>query len=415
MRVLKWCWALAALGAVGPDRGFAPTTAGPDEIAWRPDYDAAMKEAADSKKPVWIAFIMENETANTAVKEQHFHDEEIVKLSKRFVCLLANVARFPEIDRRAQLDFMNSPRISAPQFIFTKPDGHTVLVRHVWMLSPNELAKKMKKALALMLDDANADDAEKSDRARVGELLVEADGNNALKRAGALNALASTDDPRIVDFFIKQTAENVDETKRFEAVFAMGGRGNGNAAVFPVLQKLLSSGSQRIKIAAAISLEKLAMPESGPALAKALQKEAKDRVKAALVRALAVCDGVTPAHRKLVVAMAKAGGQTERTAAIRALADLAPDAESTAALLAGLKDGSNPVRAVAYYTVVMKNNVPGALALVEKQAPTEKSNDLRVLSAAALGALKGEGYDDKEAADKVKSYLTDEDLRKEQL
>lgn len=405
--VLRFGLAAALFCGLRADEG--TPRAGVEEIAWRSDYDAAMKEAAEKNKPVWISFIMENEPANKQVKEQHFHDADILKLSQQFVCLLANSAAYPEIDRRAQLDFMNSPRISAPQFIFLKPDGKTVVVRHVWLLSPSELAKKMRTALALM-DPANAGDDAKAERKRVDDLLVEAAGNNMAKRTGALAVLATTDDPRIVDFFVKQTAENVDELKRLEAIAAMGGRGSGNGAVFPVLQKLLTSGSQRIKIAAAIALEKLGMPESGPALAAALKKETKDRVKAALVRALAVCDGITPEHRKLITAMAKAGGQTERTAALRAVAELMPDADTKAVLLAALKDQSNPVRAVAYYTVGIRT-FDEALPIVEKQAPSEKSTDLKTLGAGALSALKGEGFDSTEGAKLLKTYLSDEDQR----
>ena len=373
------------------------------DIAWRSDYAAALKEAAAAKKPLFIAFVMDGEPANEVVLAEHFHDPDIIAASGEYVCLLANMSRHPEVERQARESFMNSPRVAAPQFLFVRPDGESVILRHVWTLPAPELLKKMRRALAL-LDPAKAGDADAVDRKLVDGWIAGANSNNAVKRSAALVDLANTDDPRVIEFFVKQTAESVDEMKRLEAINAMASR-PANGAVLPTLHKLLHSQSQRVKIRAASALEKIAAPESGAALASALKRETKDRVRAALLRALAVCDGVTPAHRKLLVAAAKASGQTERTAALRAMADLPQDNETTAAVVAGLKDASNAVRAVAYFSAAKSEDA--ALApMVKKAAAGEKSTHLLSLSKLAVQALTGGGFDAEAMKSLIGPYLS---------
>lgn len=388
MPVLRLLLAVCLVGnlAIGQTPAEKPGT----DIAWRSDYAAALKEAAAAKKPLFIAFVMDGEPANEIVLAEHFHDPDIVAASGDYVCLLANMSRHPEVERQARETFMNSPRVAAPQFLFVRPDGESVVLRHVWTLPAPELLKKMHRALTL-LDPAKAGDADAADRKLVDGWIAAANSNNAVKRSAALVDLANTDDPRVIDFFVKQTAESVDEMKRLEAIDAMASR-PANGAVLPTLHKLLASQSQRVKTRAASALEKIAAPESGAALASALKRETKDRVRAALLRALAVCDGVTPAHRKLLVAAAKASGQTERTAALRAMADLSQDKETTAAVVAGLKDASNAVRAVAYYAAAKSEDATLAPA-VKKAATGEKSTDLLSLSKMAVQALSGGGFD----------------------
>ena len=68
-------------------------------------------------------------------------------------------------------------------------------------------------------------------------MLTQANDNNTIKRLEGLQKLAGLDDPRVIGFLIKQTAEGVDEQRRIEAVDAMGTKGNAKA--LPVLLKLL--------------------------------------------------------------------------------------------------------------------------------------------------------------------------------
>ncbi|HYC78688.1 MAG TPA: HEAT repeat domain-containing protein [Planctomycetota bacterium] len=386
-------------------------------IEWREDFEAAEKEAARTGKPIFVAFVMDDEPANDEIVAKHFVDEKIVALSREYVCVVANVGAHGEVDaqdaagaavkrcskfgacscaghqraeRVAREAFMDSPRVCAPQFLFLRPDGKTILLRSVWMLTVEDLARKMRSALEL-LDPSKASDETAARRKQIDGWLADAASNNSRTRDLALQQLALCDDPRIVEFLAKQTAENVDEAKRLEAIAALGQRGASDGTVLPVLHKLLGAGSVRVKTRTADALRAIGAPESGPRLAAAIRKESKDSVKGALLRALAVCDPITPAHRNVLTSAAKAGGQTERVAALRALADVKPDAEIAKVFVACASDASNGVRAGAYYGIA-KNGLKEALPTLEKRRGLEKANDLKALYEAAVASATEGGW-----------------------
>jgi hypothetical protein len=123
-------------------------------IAWEAGLDEALTAAKADNKPIMIAFIMDQEPANDEVAKEHFHDADVVAHSKNFHCLVAAVgchAQQPDqgvcprfgtstcachqrVQMRAQAAYLQSSEVSAPQFIFLKPDGETVHLRHVWLL-----------------------------------------------------------------------------------------------------------------------------------------------------------------------------------------------------------------------------------------------------------------------------------------
>jgi hypothetical protein len=384
-------------------------------IAWEADFDEALKKAKAGSKPIMVAFIMDEESANDEVAKEHFHDPDIVELSKNFHCLVASIgfhaagaaegpcskfgmatcACHQRIQTRAQAAYLQSPEVSAPQFIFLKPDGETVLLRHVWMLPKAELAKKMRLALGFS-DPAKATQAEKLAGEDVARALVEADDNNAIKRMEGLRKLATLDDPRIIEFLIKQTSEGVDEQRRLEAVDAMGTRGNAKA--LPVLLKLLHSRSAQIRGRVASALEQIAMAESGPALLAALNREPKDNVKASCVRALAACDPKTPAHAKAIVAMIPSGAQIERMAAIRASFGLPLDQVLKKALIAAAKDNTAQIRGAAFCALA-HHKIKDAAPLIEKSIPQEKVQVVKAVAQGALAILTQDGYSGPSATD----------------
>src|SRR5436190_8502022 len=227
-------------------------------IAWEGDFDLALKAAKADGKPIMVAFIMDQEPANDEVAKVHFHDKDVVAASTGFHCLIASMgihaktstegpctrfgcascAAHQNIHGRALTAYLQSTEISAPQFLFFKSDGEKLLLRHVWMLTPQELYKKMRLALGFS-DPAKASDAEKQASLDVTQALEAANDNNMTKRVAALQKLAELDDPRILEFLIKQTSESVDEPRRLEAVDAMAKKGNAKA--LPVLLKLLGA------------------------------------------------------------------------------------------------------------------------------------------------------------------------------
>jgi HEAT repeat protein len=391
------------------------------QIAWESDFDATLKAAKADGKPIMVAFIMDQESANDEVAKVHFHEKDVVETSKSFHCLIASVGihaktsaegpcpRFgcatcavhQKIQMRAQTAYLQSTEISAPQFLFLKSDGETMLLRHVWMLTPKELVKKMRLALGFS-DPAKAGEAEKQAAQDVAQVLEQANDNNMNKRIEAFKKLALLDDPRIIEFLIKQTAEAVEEARRLEAIAAMGTKGNAKA--LPVLVKLLQSKSAQIRNHVAISLEKLAMPEAGPHLRAALKAEQKDLVKGNLARALAVCDPKTPEHVKTIVSMIEAGGQKERIAAIRASLDLSVSESLKKALMAAAKDNNAQIRGAAFCALA-KHAVKEAVPILEKAAPSEKTQDVKSAAQGALSILTKPGYDGQSPADLMNKFL----------
>ncbi len=398
-------------------------------IHWEADWGSGLKRAQAEGKPLMVAFIMDAEPANDEVARLHFHDEKVVAASKDFVCMIAALGTHDPVTGgseicsrfgcvkctehramhiRAQEALLRSDQVSAPQFVFVKPDGKSVILRHVWMLAPQQLVKKMNVALALH-DPSKGGELLKEMRADVESKIAAAADNNASKRQAALDELLALDDPRIDEFLVRQTAETVDEQKRLEAIDAMGGaRSNGTIAA--VLHKLLESKSSQVRAHAAVAVERLGQAESGPALAAALKRESKERVRSDLIRALAVCDPITPAYRKAVISAIGQGSQSERIAAIRAVIPFRGDDGVNKALLAAAKDSAAQVRAAAY-SALARRDVRDAVGLLRSAVKTEKLLDVRNLANASLARITGESWPGPDGESAVSVNLIDEDLR----
>ena len=52
------------------------------------NFDATLKAAKADGKPLFVAFIMDNEPANNEIVKDHFHHKDIVEMSKQFHCLI---------------------------------------------------------------------------------------------------------------------------------------------------------------------------------------------------------------------------------------------------------------------------------------------------------------------------------------
>ncbi len=386
------------------------------QIGWENDYDAAMKRAQSEKKPVFIIFLMDNEPANDEIAKVHLHEPDIVKLSAEFVCLIANsgmhadgvpvegpagtahacakygavsCAQHQQVERHAREEFMNSPVVAAPQFLFLAPDGKSVILRHVWTIGPAELLRKMRIALGL-IDPTKGGDLVHAVQAATDEMLKQANDNNMNKRRDALKALATSEDPRVIDFLIKQTAETVDESKRLEAIEAMGERGNGR--VLPVLLKLLGASSGQIRLAVAKSLDRLGMPESAPSLFAALKKETRSGVRGGLVRALVTADANTPEFRKFIIGMIKGSTQGDAMHALRAAGRMKADDELKKAIIAASKGNSPSVRGAAYWALGM-HKVTEAGTAIAKAAETEKNTDVKNLALGAVARINNQIFE----------------------
>jgi HEAT repeat protein len=397
-------------------------------IAWEPDYDKTLEAAKADNMPIMIAFIMDGELANEEVVKKHFHEKEIVAASKGFHCLVASIgvhaatsaegvcprfgcntcASHQRISMRAQTDLLQSTRVSAPQFLFLRPDGETVLVRHVWILTPEELLKKMRLALSFSASSTGTD-AEKLQREEVTRALEQANDKNASVRASALERLAELDDPRIIEFLVKQTGENVEDVRRVEAIRAMGKR--GNAKVLPVLIKLLTSRLPRIRNNSAIAIERLGMLEASEPVRAALKSEINAHIRGNLVRTLAACDAQAPENVKIIIAMIENGTPKERVAAVRASFDMTLSDALQKALLTAARNTSVPIIRGAAFCALAHHQVAEGVAVIEKALPHETIPDMKSMAQSSLAVLKGTGYDGPSALQILERYLPDEMLR----
>jgi len=406
----------------------------PPGIAWLPDYDAALERAGAEKRPVMIAFAMKGEPANEDVARGHFKDRRIIEMSRRFVCLLACAGSFPkvegvrhdgtkgevcsrygsvtsdeynQVEMRARTDLLQSPVVSTPQFIFLMPDGQTVLLRHVWLLPVTELLDKMRLAYALF-DPQSAPELVAKHTDRVDRLVEQATDRNTARRRGALQTLAMVDDPRIPRFLMEQTGRDVDQTRRLEAIFFMGER--GNAKVLPCLHDLVQARDSLTRVFSAVSLERIGMRESVEVLSKVLNKARKDRVKANVLRALAACGGDVPPVRKAVMAMLKARSQLERCVALWVATGLEPDDDLKRAVMRAAQSRNTQVRCAAYHAIGALHVAEARKGLERKQS-SEKGRAGECL-AWALAELGGELFDGElDVPGLVEDMLPDGDLR----
>jgi HEAT repeat protein len=372
-----------------------------------------------------IAFIMDDEPACAEIVKTHFHEKNVVEASQSFHCLAASVgihattsaegvcgqfgcntcSSHQRISMRAQAVYIQSTRVSAPQFLFLRSDGETVLLRHVWELAPSELLKKMKLAL-MFSDPSKADEAAKHASAEVTEAMETIrTSKDPYKRSMALQKLASLDDPRIMDFLIKQTTdENVETPRRLEAIGAMGARGNAKA--LPALIKTLKSALPGIRNRSAIAIETLAMLDAGDALVAAFKTEQNEGIKGNLLRALAVCDSTTPEHVKLIMSMIDGGPARVRGAAIRASFDLVMSADLKKSLLAAAKHTAPGVRAAAFCALA-HHQIKEAIPIIEAALPHELVPEIKKAAQGSLAILKAEpDYEGPTAADLLARIVT---------
>ena len=78
----------------------------------------------------------------------------------------------------------------------------------------------------------------------------------------------------------------------------------------------IDGGSAELRIHAIAAIQRSGMREASGPLLKTFKKESKDRVRIALVRALAVCDPSNPEVKKAALGMIKGTAQAERAGAL---------------------------------------------------------------------------------------------------
>ena len=406
-------------------------------IQWVGDWDQAVAQAKAESRPIMIHFNMDDEPACAGIARQHLRDPEVIKLSRKFVCVVCSIgehseesifpgdegkcrrfgcvtcAQHKKTDFAVRSEVMESNTVTAPQFVFTTPDLE-ILVRRPWDLPKGELLELMNRALRYF-DPSLSSEEQRAQRMKVmAELFDLAASDNQAKRRQALDSLAKRDDPEVIKFLLAQTNDSIDLTKRIEAVKAIGEAQNANAQ--PRLLEMIGDRSARLRKHVLIALLKLRMAESGPKLVKAYGTERNKDNQALIVRAALASAPLDKGVRKLLAKALKARADLVRrhtVAATRELESLTAK-EYERVLKMGRSDSKEEVRGVALWTATeigilrrepLGDDEPESAAGLRKSiskklegtlegaASKDREERIRELAKACLAALKGEGGD----------------------
>ncbi|MBI3819444.1 MAG: HEAT repeat domain-containing protein [Planctomycetes bacterium] len=273
------------------------------QIAWETGYDSALEKAKKESKPLFIAFIMDNEPANDEVAQTHYTDPEVVTLSRKMVCLIGNIgshaasgpcpkfgtitcAQHQAIEKKARAAFVRQEVVRAPQQVFCNSAAHE-LFRKVYLIAKGELKKSMALATANQTNGAAMGDVAAAEKARIDKLLKDIDSGNSEVREVAFRELAIAADPRAIPAIILKAKPGNEESARISAIKALGAKGN-YAAVKPIVE-LLKDVKKNVVVAAIAALENIELPDPVPDLLALYKSEGNDSVRGRTIRAITKC------------------------------------------------------------------------------------------------------------------------------
>jgi HEAT repeat protein len=399
----------------------APAAAAAPRIAWESDFDAALRRAQAEKKPLFVAFLMDDEPANDQTIKEHYVDPEIVELSRRFVCLVCCIGehrgedggctKFPgitcaqhqAIEKKARARWMVGDTVCTPQHVFCDGKGDVVL-RKVYLISKATLAKCLTMTLhATGGDTSNLPKAKVVDddpqalvdkeKAQVDGWLRDLDSRNLELREAALRGLGYADDARALPAVLARCAPQHDDPTRIAAIGALARKGNFEA-VRP-LAAMLKEPKAPIVIRVAQSLETIQMPEAVPPLLAAIKKERRDRVLGVLLRAAARSQSGNAEVREACLRAFKDASTQLESAIMVALGRLDAHPKIVELMVKQLESRNQNTRGLAAW-VLGAQATPEARKALEALDRAEKTPEVRKLLASALKQSRGEtvqGYD----------------------
>jgi len=400
----------------------APAAATPaPHIAWETDFDAALLRAQTEKKPLFVAFLMDDEYANDLTIKEHYTHPEIVELTTRFVCLVCCIgehrgeepgcakfrgitcAQHQAIEKKARARWLVGDVVTTPQHVFCDSKGEVVL-RKIYLIPKESLAKCLMMTLQTIgcditgLKFTNADDKNPSalvdkEKQEVDGWLRDLDSNNLQLRETALRGLGYADDARAFPALLRRCDPGQDEMTRLAAISALARKGNYEA-VKP-LTAMLKEAKAPIVIRAALALETIQLPEAVPALMAIAKKERKDRVLGVLLRAAARSQGSNVEVRDLCLKSLKQASNQLEGSVMVALGHLDPHAKIADAMAPLIKSKTQNTRALAVW-VLGAQRTPESRKVLEAMQRDEKSPEISKLLESAVKNCRGEavqGYE----------------------
>jgi HEAT repeat protein len=391
----------------------APAPKPAARISWETDFDAALERAATDKKPLFVAFLMDNEPANDQTIKEHYTDAEIIDLTNRFVCLVCCIgehksedggcSKFPgitcaqhnAIEKKARARWLVGDDVCCPQHVFCNSKGEVVM-RRVYLIPKDTLAK----CLAMTLQATGGNTAGLRPGTLVDEEKMKVDGwikdldcNNLEVREEALRGLGSADDARALPAVLRQCDASRDDATRMAAIGALARKGHYEA-VKP-LTAMLKDKSAPILIRVAQSLDTIQMPESVPDLLAAAKKEKRDRVLGVMLRAAARSQGSNDEVRDLCLRTLKSASAQLKGHVMVALGHLDTDKKVVDAMLPLMENRNQNTRGLATWVLGGQRTPESTKALTELQR-TEKTPEVIKLLTSAVKHNRGEvveGYD----------------------
>lgn len=407
-----WLALLAAAQDPAPSPPPAPAAAA--AIRWEGEFDAALARAAAEKKPLFVAFLMDDEPANDETVKDHYRDPQIQKLLAHFVCLVGclgehrdadgGCAKFPglacsehrAVEQKARERWLVGDTVCAPQHVFCDPQGN-VLRRKVYFIGKPELAKSLLATLAdcgvdtskLQVDFGKeaAGELAVDERARVTTWLQELDANNLDVREAALRGLGYADDPRALPAVLKYVDDKRDQITRTTAIRALARKGNYQA-VAP-LCALLRENKLPILVEVAGALEEIQMPEAVPPLLVAIKKEKRDRALGAMLRAAARLQPGNAELKDLCLKRLKTANNQLEDDVMIALGRLDSDDRIVDAVLPRLQNKTVNTRGLAVWVLGNQHSERSAKALAELKRD-EKAPEVLKLLDQAIPRCRGE-------------------------
>ncbi len=132
---------LMRLAAVGLVVSLASSFAPAEEVDWRPDYEAARREASDKNRPMLLDFGTENCFWCKKLDAVTFRDDKVAKkLNAQFVAVKLDAGRYRELVKYLQIE-------AFPTMVFASPEGKLIGKPIVGFQEPEPFADHLDKVL----------------------------------------------------------------------------------------------------------------------------------------------------------------------------------------------------------------------------------------------------------------------------
>ena len=221
------------------------------EPKWQKDWNRGLEEAVERKVPILIVIPNRRGSQGPIIFPKLLTNKQVLELCDKFVCFIADDARFPEIEKRIAA-FYHKGKFGfygqKLQFVFCKPDGEELeKYRLVGDVKRGQLTKTMMEVLKLYPEAVPKSEFEKCRRLRdLAEMFrKELIYNEAIKKYKELAE-------RKVELEMVELAKD----KEKELL-------DGLEKVIEEVKKMLTSGSEADKKEAARRLVRLKVGTKG--------------------------------------------------------------------------------------------------------------------------------------------------------